>query len=73
MEQVDARGLSCPEPAMMAREALIRGESDEVEVLVDSATSRDNVLRVGRQLGWEGSAEDRGGGNYALIFRRRSA
>lgn len=73
MEQVDARGLSCPEPVLMTKEALSRAQVDELEVLVDTVTSRDNVLRMGKQMGWEGSVEERSEGTYAILFRKRSA
>lgn len=43
MKEVDARGLSCPEPVMMALSAMQEAGSDPVRVLVSSATSRDNV------------------------------
>jgi len=39
MSSVDARGLSCPQPALMTRKAIEAGKFP-VEVLVDSAASR---------------------------------
>ena len=44
MERVDARGLSCPEPVILTRKALLGG-AKEYEVLVDNVTSRENVTR----------------------------
>ena len=41
MERVDARGLSCPEPVILTRKALLGG-AKEYEVLVDNVTSREN-------------------------------
>ncbi len=44
---VDARGLSCPQPVIMSRDAVKKLESGgSVEVLVDTVTSRDNVRRA---------------------------
>lgn len=43
MLEVDARGLSCPEPMMMAADALDEAQGGAVRVLVSSATARDNV------------------------------
>ena len=54
---VDARGLSCPQPMIVTREALGRRESGEVIVLVDTGTQRDNVLRLARREGWSSSVE----------------
>lgn len=70
MEHVDARGLSCPEPAILARAALEKSGADEVEVLVDSVTSKDNVLRMGRHMGWEGTCEQSDAGGFRVLFRR---
>ena len=42
---VDARGLSCPQPVILARKAIEEGEFP-VEVWVDSVTSRENVRRM---------------------------
>ena len=65
---VDARGLSCPEPVILARKALGRGEFPVV-VLVDSATSRDNVTRMARAGGHRVIVEDRGG-EFVLTIER---
>lgn len=43
---VDARGLSCPEPVLMTRNALHTSGKKALTVLVSSATARDNVLRL---------------------------
>ncbi|MBN2489864.1 MAG: sulfurtransferase TusA family protein [Planctomycetes bacterium] len=48
--QVDARGLSCPQPVILARQAIRAGEFP-VEVLVDTRTSCDNVRRAMEMLG----------------------
>ena len=42
MKEVDARGLSCPEPIMMTAEAL-KGSSEAVRVLVSEPVQRTNV------------------------------
>ncbi len=47
---VDARGLSCPQPVILARRAIREG-SFPIEVLVDTVTSRDNVTRAAERLG----------------------
>jgi len=48
---VDARGLSCPEPVLLTKQAIEALEAGVVEVLVDTATSRDNVTRMAKHLG----------------------
>jgi tRNA 2-thiouridine synthesizing protein A len=49
---VDARGLSCPQPVILSRDAVKKVESGgSVEVLVDTVTSRDNVRRAVENMG----------------------
>ena len=55
---VDARGLSCPEPIVETKKVLDKISGGRVEVLVDTVTSRENVLRFGRNAGWQGSFEE---------------
>ena len=43
---VNASGLSCPQPVMETKKVLSGLNSGQVEVLVDTATSRDNVARL---------------------------
>ena len=46
MKTVDARGLSCPEPVIRTRNALkTLPNGEEMEVLVETVTSRENVRR----------------------------
>ena len=47
---VDARGLSCPQPVILTRNAIKVGEFP-VEVLVETVTSRENVRRAAEKLG----------------------
>jgi tRNA 2-thiouridine synthesizing protein A len=47
---VDARGLSCPQPVILAKKA-IDGGVFPVEVRVDSVTSRENVRRMAEKNG----------------------
>ena len=47
---VDARGLSCPQPVILARAAVQAGQFP-IEVLVETATSRENVRRAAERLG----------------------
>ena len=40
---VDARGLSCPAPVVLTMKAV--KDNDEVEILVDTNVSKENVRR----------------------------
>jgi TusA-related sulfurtransferase len=50
MKSVDARGLSCPQPVILARKAIDAGQFP-IEVLVESVTSRENVRRMAEKAG----------------------
>ncbi len=67
---VDARGLSCPEPAMLARQALLVAGSGTVTVLVDSITSRDNVIRTARLAGWKADVQEEPTGVFRLTLTK---
>jgi len=49
---VDARGLSCPQPVLMTVTAVKSGESDEITILVDNETAKENVCRAATGKGW---------------------
>ena len=42
--QVDARGLSCPQPVVLTQKAIKEGKTS-FEVLVSNVVSKENVLR----------------------------
>lgn len=51
-EIVDAKGLSCPEPVLLTLEAIKRLAKGEIEILVDTDTSKENVSRAASSMGW---------------------
>lgn len=67
---VDARGLSCPEPALLTRQAIEKIKSGSLEVLVDSATARDNVTRLARNNGWQVTLEEKPDDSYRLVLKK---
>ena len=66
---VNASGLSCPQPVMETKKALAGLTSGRVEILVDTATSRDNVARFGENKGWKATKEEREGG-YKVVLEK---
>lgn len=66
---VNASGLSCPQPVMLTKKALAENSSGRIEVLVDTATSRNNVSRYAANKGWKVSTEERDGG-YKVILEK---
>ncbi len=70
MKTVDARGLSCPQPAFMTRSVLGQLGGGSVEVLVDSETARDNVSRMAEKNGWSVAVEGQRGGGFRLVLKK---
>ena len=59
MKTVDARGFSCPEPVIRTRRALNEAQAgEEIEVLVETVTSRENVLRTCNSMSCEATVEE---------------
>lgn len=59
-ETVDCRGLSCPEPVLLARQALQQVSGGTVTVIVNNAVARDNVSRAAGSMGWQVKVEEDG-------------
>ena len=59
MKTVDARGLSCPEPVIMTKNALASGDR-EYKIMVDNVTSKENVTRFATHQGYKVTAETSG-------------
>ena len=60
MKHLDARGLSCPEPVIMIRKAMM-GKEDRYEMVVDNPTSKENVTRYAVHQGYKVSVEEKDG------------
>ena len=67
---VDARGLSCPQPAMLTRQALQQSDKGTVEVLVDSGTARENVSRLAEKAGWAVATEEQPEGSCRIVLKK---
>ncbi|HHV18862.1 MAG TPA: SirA family protein [Thermoanaerobacterales bacterium] len=49
-QEVDARGLSCPQPVVLVKKAMETSKAN-LEVLVDNTTARDNIVRFSKNSG----------------------
>ena len=56
--EVDARGLSCPEPVILVRKVIEETDKNEIKVQVSTTVARDNILRTAASLGWHGKVEE---------------
>ena len=69
MTEVDARGLSCPMPVIKTKSALESISKGDILVIVDNATSRDNVMRLAKSKGCAISVEEKGHEFYLTLTK----
>lgn len=60
MKIVDARGLSCPEPVVMTRNAMASKEP-AYQVLVDAVAAKENVTRFAMSQGYAVNVSENAG------------
>lgn len=68
MIEVDARGLSCPEPVIMAKKAL-KKSPDGIDIHVDNVASKENVSRYLEAMGCKVSLNE-GMGEWLISGRK---
>ena len=68
MNTLDARGLSCPEPVIMIRKAMMSKEA-HYEMIVDNPTSRENVMRYAEHQGYRVTITENSG-EYTLHMEK---
>ena len=68
MKQLDARGLSCPEPVILIRQAMQSG-ADAYEMIVDNHAAKENVTRYAEHQGYTVTARQEGG-DITLTMRK---
>lgn len=67
---VDTRGLSCPQPVLLALSKMRELENGEIEVLVDTEVSRENVTRAAARQGWEVAQVEEEAQEYHILLKR---
>ena len=70
IKTVNACGLSCPQPVLLTQQALNSQPHGTVQVLVDSATARDNVVRTAQKSGWQAAIQEQSNGNIQIVLTR---
>jgi selenium metabolism protein YedF len=66
---VDARGLSCPQPVVMAKQAIEANE--KVKVIVDNDTALENVKRLGTKQDCDVKVEKKKDNTYEIKLTRK--
>ena len=65
---VDARGLACPEPVLLAKKAI--SENEEVTVLVDNEIAVENIRRLAVKMACGFSVTEKEGGVREIALAR---
>ena len=65
---VDTRGLSCPQPVILAKNSINKGVFP-VEVLLDSTTSCENVTRMAEKNGCKVTLKEQNG-EYTVTIEK---
>ena len=67
---VDAKGLSCPQPVLMTLEEIKKAGKGEIDILVDTDTSRENVSRAAESRQWQVQEIQQEGEGYRIKIRK---
>ena len=67
---VDARGLSCPQPVLLALSEIKKMNKGEIVVLVDTDTSKENVSRAATSQGWNLKSIESEGTGYRISISK---
>lgn len=67
---IDARGLSCPQPVILTLNRLKEMDKGQIDVLVDTDTSRENVSRAATSKGWHVKDVQPDGEGYRVILEK---
>ncbi|MCX6227540.1 MAG: sulfurtransferase-like selenium metabolism protein YedF [Bacteroidia bacterium] len=66
---VDARGLACPQPVVLAKQAIETNE--KIKVIVDNDTALENVKRLGAKLGCDIKVDKKKDNIYEIKLKRK--
>jgi selenium metabolism protein YedF len=64
---IDARGLSCPEPVVLARKAMLESNRQIIRVVVDDEASIENIQRMAQSAGWSVSKQQNQDDTHLLL------
>ena len=60
MYNIDARGISCPEPVLMTKAAVDENKYEEFTVTVDTNVAVENITRFAQGKGYNVTVEENG-------------
>jgi len=70
---IDAKGLACPQPVVLTKQALDEISQGDMCVLVDNETARDNVSRLATSKGCSVCIIDKGESVFEILIKKEAA
>ncbi len=67
---VDARGLSCPQPVLLAVNEIHKLQRGEIVILVDTGTAKENISRAAVSKGWSVKSAEPDGAGYRVCISK---
>ena len=68
MKEIDAKGLACPKPVVLAKKAITSNQ--EVLVIVDNQTAASNLTKLGKKMGAEVSVVEESETEFKVMFKK---
>lgn len=68
--KINTCGLSCPQPVLMAIQAMKNATTESIEITVDNEASRENVLRAVASKGWSAQIQQLNENEYVLVCKK---
>lgn len=69
-KEIDARGMSCPRPVLLAKQALADAADNGLRVLVDNPDAAENLKGLGTSLGYAVQAAPYEEKDFIVIFSK---
>jgi len=66
---IDCKGLTCPKPVIIAKKELESMGAGEVTIVVDNEAARQNLLKLGENMGCSSKAEEKDGCFYVTLTK----
>ncbi|CCU79707.1 Hypothetical protein Cj1505c [Halanaerobium saccharolyticum subsp. saccharolyticum DSM 6643] len=68
MKEIDAKGLACPKPVVLAKKAITSNQ--EVLIIVDNQTAASNLTKLGKKMGAEVSVVEESETEFRVMFKK---
>ena len=69
-DEINARGLSCPQPVLLATKKMKEGSVTEFAITVDCGVSDENVERAAQYNGWQVKTKEEKEGAVKMLLAK---